>query len=443
MAMKKATGSLFNMGKSPLNKGKGIFSFLKATEEGKLRRSIKKGLRNNESVDVSSDGVVTGTGGDRVKGSGKGRRKVARILAEDLTEKTNTINAPGGGATNDYTNVNIRANKNLKKNKQTIEGPTATSTTGSMRVNSKGTKIYTTNTESSQNIQKSKLKNNQRASANYDYSRPDTEETTTTAYQPGTITTKPFETTETSTLNEDGTIKSSTDLSGARENESLRQAYENMAADEYAMKNKGGGPNMRSSAFKMKGSPFNDKPHTTTKDHAAHGESSRTESTVTGGTSQNPNTSVIGTNVNKYAWQGQKTTAFDPSDPSEKNNPKQNACADPGSAACAKWKKSQEDTSYDVNTTSTGKDSTYNKGIAGGTNTVVTPQANDSGSIGGTPTIKNIQKDDSSKKVERVRMSKEEKKIIRVNNRENNRNLRNKKKQDSNASRGKCPPCNC
>jgi len=119
MAMKKATGSLFNMGKSPLNKGKGIFSFLKATEEGKLRRSIKKGLRNNESVDVSSDGVVTGTGGDRVKGSGKGRRKVARILAEDLTEKTNTINAPGGGATNDYTNVIFVQTKTLRKtNKQ-------------------------------------------------------------------------------------------------------------------------------------------------------------------------------------------------------------------------------------------------------------------------------------------------------------------------------------
>ena len=77
----------------------------KKSKEKQLRQDIRKGLRKNESVSVSSDGVVTGGGGDKVKLSGRGRRKLAKEEAARITS-----GSPSGETTK------ITAKKNAKRN---------------------------------------------------------------------------------------------------------------------------------------------------------------------------------------------------------------------------------------------------------------------------------------------------------------------------------------
>ena len=78
----------------------------KKSKEKQLRQDIRKGLRKNESVSVSSDGVVTGGGGDKVKLSGRGRRKLAKEEAARITS--------GGSPSGETTK--LTAKKNAKRN---------------------------------------------------------------------------------------------------------------------------------------------------------------------------------------------------------------------------------------------------------------------------------------------------------------------------------------
>ena len=77
----------------------------KKSKERQLKQDIRKGLRKNESVSVSSEGVVTGGGGDKVKLSGRGRRKLAKEEAARITS-----GSPSGETTK------ITAKKNAKRN---------------------------------------------------------------------------------------------------------------------------------------------------------------------------------------------------------------------------------------------------------------------------------------------------------------------------------------
>jgi len=56
----------------------------KKSKERQLKQDIRRGLRKNESVSVSDQGAVTGLGGDKVKLSGRGRRKLAKDFAAEI-----------------------------------------------------------------------------------------------------------------------------------------------------------------------------------------------------------------------------------------------------------------------------------------------------------------------------------------------------------------------
>ena len=138
-------------------------------EERKLKQNIRRGLRKNESVSVSDKGVVTGQGGDKVKQSGRGRRKLAKDIAAQITSGN------AGGK-----NTVITAEKNAKRvisPKSVVGGSSSTST----RTNKKGTVINkTTNTEN-----KEKKIEKQRARGNVSFN--DGPEKTTTTFTPGSI----------------------------------------------------------------------------------------------------------------------------------------------------------------------------------------------------------------------------------------------------------------
>jgi len=78
----------------------------KKSKERQLKQDIRKGLRKNKSVSVSTDGVVTGDGGDKVKLSGRGRRTAAK--EEAARRFSGDTELPGGGSSTVTAGRNIR-----------------------------------------------------------------------------------------------------------------------------------------------------------------------------------------------------------------------------------------------------------------------------------------------------------------------------------------------
>ena len=138
-------------------------------EERKLKQNIRRGLRKNESVSVSDKGVVTGQGGDKVKQSGRGRRKLAKDFAAEITSGN------AGGK-----NTVLSAEKNAPRviSPKSVVGSSSSTST---RTNKKGTVISkTTNTED-----KEKVIEKQRARGNFSFN--DGPKKTTTTFTPGSI----------------------------------------------------------------------------------------------------------------------------------------------------------------------------------------------------------------------------------------------------------------
>ena len=78
----------------------------KKSKERQLKQDIRKGLRKNKSVSISTDGVVTGDGGDKVKLSGRGRRTAAK--EEAARRFSGDTELPGGGSSTVTVGRNIR-----------------------------------------------------------------------------------------------------------------------------------------------------------------------------------------------------------------------------------------------------------------------------------------------------------------------------------------------
>jgi hypothetical protein len=141
----------------------------KKSKERQLKQDIRRGLRKNESVSVSDQGLVTGLGGDKVKLSGRGRRKLAKDQAAQITSGN------AGGK-----NTVITAEKNAKRviSPKSVVGSSSSTST---RTNKKGTVISkTTNTKD-----KDKVIDKQRARGNVSYN--DGPKKTTTTFTPGSI----------------------------------------------------------------------------------------------------------------------------------------------------------------------------------------------------------------------------------------------------------------
>ena len=143
----------------------------KKSKERQLKQDIRRGLRKNESVSVSDQGLVTGLGGDKVKLSGRGRRKLAKDFAAGKI-------TPDDGVASKNTVLSAERNApRVISPKSVVGGSSSTST----RTNKKGTVISkTTNTED-----KDKVIDKQRARGNVSFN--DGPEKTTTTFTPGSI----------------------------------------------------------------------------------------------------------------------------------------------------------------------------------------------------------------------------------------------------------------
>ena len=143
----------------------------KKSKERQLKQDIRRGLRKNESVSVSDQGLVTGLGGDKVKLSGRGRRKLAKDFAAGKI-------TPDDGVASKNTVLSAERNApRVISPKSVVGGSSSTST----RTNKKGTVISkTTNTED-----KDKVIDKQRARGNVSFN--DGPKKTTTTFTPGSI----------------------------------------------------------------------------------------------------------------------------------------------------------------------------------------------------------------------------------------------------------------
>ena len=126
-------------------------------EERKLKQNIRKGLRKNQSVSVSSGGVVTGGGGDKVKQSGRGRRTVAKKIAAEVTAGAN------------FDNATVTAKVNKPKNKIVSKVPVSGSSVSETRTNNRGTVIN--KTTETVNTEKTKSKRPSKFRADYGITR--------------------------------------------------------------------------------------------------------------------------------------------------------------------------------------------------------------------------------------------------------------------------------
>ena len=129
----------------------------KKSKEKQLRQDIRKGLRKNQSVSVSSGGVVTGGGGDKVKQSGRGRRQVAKKIAAEVTAGAN------------FDNATVTAKVNKPKNKIVSKVPVSGSSVSETRTNNRGTVIN--KTTETVNTEKTKSKRPSKFRADYGITR--------------------------------------------------------------------------------------------------------------------------------------------------------------------------------------------------------------------------------------------------------------------------------
>jgi len=146
----------------------------KKSKEKQLRQDIRKGLRKNESISVSSDGVVTGGGGDKVKRSGRGRRQVAKKIAAEVTAGAN------------FDNATVTAKVNRPKNKIVSKVPVSGSSVSETRTNNRGTVIN--KTTETVNSEKTKSKRPSKFRADYGITRnTDEVDNRKTTFTPGSI----------------------------------------------------------------------------------------------------------------------------------------------------------------------------------------------------------------------------------------------------------------
>lgn len=441
MSMKKASHSLFNMG-SPLN-----------SAEGKLRREIKRGLRKNASVNIT-DGVVTGGGGDKVKGSGKGRRAVARKLASDITSGA-TLNDG-----NSFNSITVTANPNRSKNRVVTTNTTPGPTTSETRVNNKGTVISknTSTTNTTKNIEK--RPNKFRADYNIGFNK-DEVDTRKTTFKPGSFTSRVQTTPEYTFIDKNNKVGSFGDMGGMKQSVS-----ESISGMQQTVDNFGRGPMFpkkpNTSLFKMKGSPLNSSGH---GGAAGHTHTSKTDQeTLTGQGDRKKRTDTITTTeestTNPSVTTGPKAHEIG-GEKYEEYKREQSRCEkNPNAPRCSGFNtppSTSTESNKSVDSSSTYLERTYNPGteVESGQ---LTPASTSNQSAPDGTVIRT--KDSSDKKIirkrnkvekTRKRLEEKEERIFnrgkrkekRVNDRDQRKKEKINTKQAKNVSRGKCPPCNC
>ena len=424
MSMKKASQSLFNMG-SPLN-----------SAEGKLRREIKRGLRKNASVNIT-DGVVTGGGGDKVKGSGKGRRAVARKLASDITSGA-TLNDG-----NSFNSITVTANPNRSKNRVVTTNTTPGPTTNETKVNNKGTVISknTSTTNTTKNIEK--RPNKFRADYNIGFNK-DEVDTRKTTWKPGSFTSRVQTTPEYTFIDKNNKVSSFGDMGGMKQSVS-----ESVSSMQQTVDNFGRGPILpkkpNTSFFQMKGSPLNSAGHGGSAGHTHTKETD--QETLTGQGGRGKRTDVINTETNTttnpaVVTKGPKAHEIG-GETYKKYISEQSRCEkNPNAEGCSGFNKppsTSSSSNKSVNSSSTYLERTYNPGKEVESGKLTPASTNNVSAPDGTVTR---TKDSSDKKTIRKR-DRAQRKEERIFNRGQRKEERTIKRQAKNVSRGKCPPCNC